>query len=136
MSQENIALVTRAYEAFTRGDIPAILELCADRLEQWEVVSDGPAGAPWHKPVHTHAEVAGFFQALVGALEPLKFEWQHLASNGPYVYATTQQQYRVRKTGRMLVMRDTMHRFHIVDGRVVGWIANEDSAQTRAALDA
>jgi hypothetical protein len=33
-------------------------------------------------------------------------------------------------------MRDTMHRFHIVDGRVVGWVANEDSAQTRAALDA
>ncbi len=133
-AKEHAAIVDRAYQAFTRGDVPAILEMCAEKMEQWEVVSDGPDQAPWHQPARTRAEIAGFFQALVGAFEPVKFEWQHVAASGPYVYVTTQQEYRVRKTGAKLVMRDTMHRFKIVDGRVVGWVANEDSAQTRAAL--
>jgi ketosteroid isomerase-like protein len=136
MSQDNIEIVKRGYDAFIRGDIPAVLEMLGERLEGFGVVSDAARPAPWHGTARkTRDDAAGFFQALAGTLEPLKFEYQHLVASGEYVYATTQHEYRVRKTGKILVMRDVFHRWHIVRGRVVEILCAEDTAQTRDALE-
>jgi len=32
MSEENVAVVRRAFEAYTRGDIDGVLRLCADDI--------------------------------------------------------------------------------------------------------
>src|SRR5690242_13890784 len=135
MSQNNIDILTRAYQAFARGDIPAVLEMFADRLEHFGVVSDGSFKAPWHMPARTRADAGKYFDALLGALAPVKFEYQELSANAQYAYATTQQEYRVRKSGRQLVLRDSVHRFKIVDGRFVGWFATEDTQRVREALE-
>ena len=41
MSQKNIEIVARAYDAFARGDIAAVLDTFAERLDHFGVVSDG-----------------------------------------------------------------------------------------------
>jgi hypothetical protein len=135
MSQANLDLVQRAYEAFGRGDIPAVLEMFADRVEHFDLVSDGSLKAPWHRPARTRAEVGEYFQAILSALEPLEFRHEHLAAGGEYVYATTEQRYRVRKNGKTLVLRNSVHRFQIRNGRFVGWVGTEDTQSTREALE-
>lgn len=135
MSKDNIELIERAYAAFSRGDIAAVLQLFADRLEHFEVVSDGPWKAPWHVPARTRDEVMGYFQKLIAELEPLKFEYEHIAAGGDFVYATTYQQFRVRRNDRVLALRGSMHRFKIANGRIVGWLAGEDTLRTREALE-
>ena len=135
MSQENLEIVKRAYAAFNRGDVPTVLQMFAERLEHFEVVSDARSKAPWHVPGRTREDVGTYFNLLVGALEPMGLEYEHLAAGGDYVYATTRQQFRVRKTGKPLTMRCSIHRFKIVEGRFVGWLAMEDTALTREALD-
>ena len=135
MSQNNVEIIERAYQAFARGDVPAVVEMFADRLEHFEVVTDASWKAPWHTTAKSRADVAAYFQILLGALEPQKFVWEHLAGGGDYVYATTQQQYSVRKNGKTLVLRSAVHRFKLAGGRIVGWQASEDTLHTRDVLE-
>ena len=137
MSETNIDIAKRGYAAFLRGDVPAILEMLADKVEGFGVISDGPDRAPWHgTDRHDRPACAGFFESLIGALEPLKFEPDQFAAAGDYVYVTIQHEYRVRKNGRILVMRDVFHRWKIVRGKVVEILCSEDTALTRACLEA
>jgi ketosteroid isomerase-like protein len=61
----NLATVQSIYEAFGKGDIPAILDVLADDVE-WEAWADNSsvkAGVPWMVPRHGKAEAAKFFEA-------------------------------------------------------------------------
>lgn len=65
MSQ-HIATVQAIYEAFGRGDVPAILSHLADDVE-WEVWhsnSAQQAGAPWLQARRGRDAVVGFFEAI------------------------------------------------------------------------
>lgn len=60
------AIVAGLYQAFQRGDVPAILERLAPDV-QWEDPRDNAAqnaGVPWMKPRRGRDGVAGFFQLL------------------------------------------------------------------------
>src|SRR5919199_4024513 len=60
------ATVAEMYQAFQRGDVPAILERLAPNV-QWEDPRDNTAqraGVPWMQPRRGRDEVAGFFQLL------------------------------------------------------------------------
>ncbi|MEP6659342.1 MAG: nuclear transport factor 2 family protein [Acidimicrobiales bacterium] len=62
----NLATVTALYEAFGRGDVPAILERLADDCA-WEAWSDNSAvkaGVPWLQPRVGKAGVAEFFAVV------------------------------------------------------------------------
>lgn len=127
----NIEIIKGCYEAFTRGDLPYILERVSPALERWGVVADGKRRAPWHTQ---GADARKFFEALLSTVEPLRFEWRDLAAIGDIVYATTDHQYKVRATGKVLVMRDVVHRFRLRDGKIVDFSAQEDTALTCDAL--
>jgi uncharacterized protein len=60
----NLATVQAIYEAFGKGDIPAILEVLADDVEweAWEDNSAVTAGLPWMTPRHGKADVVHFFE--------------------------------------------------------------------------
>ena len=60
--------------------------------------------------------MAKYFEALLGALEPVRIEATHLAAVGDHVYATLTQEWKVRATGKVLVWKDGVHRFRIRDG--------------------
>jgi ketosteroid isomerase-like protein len=60
----NLATVQSIYEAFGKGDVPAILNVLADDVE-WESWADNSvnAGVPWMVPRRGKAEVVKFFEA-------------------------------------------------------------------------
>jgi ketosteroid isomerase-like protein len=76
MSEQHVATVQAVYEAFGRGDVPAILAQLSDDV-RWD--HDTPSwGLPWYEPRTGPAEVAEFFRALgdniiLHRLEPANF---------------------------------------------------------------
>jgi ketosteroid isomerase-like protein len=61
----NLATVQSIYEAFGKGDVPAILDVLADDIEweSWEDNSAVKAGVPTMIPRHGKADVVKFFEA-------------------------------------------------------------------------
>jgi ketosteroid isomerase-like protein len=58
----NIDTVKAIYEAFGRGDVPAILEHLDEHVT-WDTQYDSPA-APWLEPRKGKANIPGFFESL------------------------------------------------------------------------
>jgi len=70
------------YAAFSRGDIPAILALCAEDIA-WEIWPDNQgqrAGVPWLQPRHGRAGAAAFFQTIA-PFQFHRFEVQQILSS-------------------------------------------------------
>jgi ketosteroid isomerase-like protein len=130
---DNVKFVSELYEAFKRGDLPYIIERFGD-LQSSGVVADSKKRAPWHFPLSGPGAVAKYFEALMGALEPVRLETRDLAASGDTVYATVSQEWRVRATGKALIMKDGAHRFRVRGGKVVEWRAFEDTALSCEAL--
>ena len=63
----NLEAVQQMYEAFGRGDVPAIIDKLDSNVE-WDVEVETP-GVPWLQPRRGAANVPGFFEALA----PLNF---------------------------------------------------------------
>jgi ketosteroid isomerase-like protein len=133
--QQNIDVIKSAYAAFARGDIAAVTDLVSDdKFETWGVVSAAKARAPWHFQGKTKQDVPRYFSAVLGALEPLRFEPTAFAAAGAHVYATVDMEYKVRASGKTLVMRDAVMRFKLDRGRIVDARVYEDTANTLEAL--
>jgi ketosteroid isomerase-like protein len=131
---KNIEFVKDLYAAFGRGDLPYILERFAPQLEAFGVNAGGRAKAPFHFQGKTREDVARYFEALMGTMEPLRLEPQHYAAGGDYVYATLYHEYKVRKTGKVLSLNNGVHRFKVKDGMVVAWLAADDTQLTMEAI--
>ena len=108
----HIATVQQLYEAFGKGDVPAILERLADDVE-WEYVGDA-TGLPWLQARRGRAQVVGFFQDLA-ALDIQRFEPTTLLESGNVVVALIQLEVVVRATGRRVVEEDEVHIWHFDD---------------------
>ena len=130
---DNIKFVSDLYEAFKRGDLQYVTERFG-ALENSGVVADSKKKAPWHFPLAGANAVTRYFEALMGAMEPLRLEATQLEGAGEYVYATLAQEWKVRATGKILSMKDGVHRFRIRGGKVVEWRAFEDTALSCEAL--
>ena len=77
---ENADLVRSAYDAFDRGDIPAVLGLVGDRVE-WDVTTVLPHGGSWRG-----REGAGeFFQGLGENWADFSVEVEQLIDGGDEV---------------------------------------------------
>jgi ketosteroid isomerase-like protein len=87
----NIATVQSMYEAFGKGDIPAILDKLAEDVA-WEAWgSDNTAqeaDVPWMRPRTGRAGAAGFFQDVADGLEFHRFQPTNLLEGGSQVVAT------------------------------------------------
>lgn len=64
----NIDTIKGVYEAFGRGDVPAIIDKLDPNVE-WDVEVPTP-GVPWLQPRRGAANVVGFFESLA----PLSFQ--------------------------------------------------------------
>ncbi len=80
----NVDTVKAMYEAFGRGDVPAILGPLADDVT-WDADYDSPA-APWLEPRRGKANVPAFFEAL-SVLNFTKFDPHTIAAEGDKVIA-------------------------------------------------
>lgn len=122
-----IETVRAIYEAFGRGDIPAILEHLDEDVE-WEY-GLAPSGVPWLEPRRGRAGVAGFFEAL-SALEFRVFEPRTLLPADGLVVALIYAELTVRATGRRIVEEDEVHLWRFDrEGRVIRFSHKVDSHQ-------
>jgi|tagenome__1003787_1003787.scaffolds.fasta_scaffold20177443_2 ketosteroid isomerase-like protein len=129
----NLSTVQRIYEAFGRGDVPAILAELADDVvwETW-LGSAQEAGVPWLVRREGRDEVAGFFAALEATdlhrLEPLNF-----LAGGDQVAAVFALDLTVKATGARF-QDEEIHLWTFgPDGRVTGLRHVSDTAKHIAA---
>jgi len=79
----NVDTVKEIYEAFGRGDVPAILDKLDEQVE-WETQIPVD-GVPWLQTRRGRATVAGFFESLA-PLEFKRFEPQTFFESGDKVF--------------------------------------------------
>ena len=79
MSDGNIEVVQRIYEAFGAGDVAGIIALQAEDTV-WD--HSGPPGNPLNRVFEGHAGVGEFFEILGGTQEALEFEPKEFFASG------------------------------------------------------
>ncbi len=120
------------YEAFGRGDIPAILATLAEGVEWEHGMAD--AGVPWLQPRTGRGAVAGFFQSLA-ALEFQRFEPTMLLENDDTVVALINVRFVVKDTGKAIVEDDEVHIWRFdTNGQVIRFNHKLDSFQHWSAM--
>ena len=130
--QENVRIVEQGYEAFRRGDIPAVLNLMAESVE-WE--TPGGDAIPHAGTRRGQAGVAEFFQILDETEEVQQFEPRTMLSQGEIVVALGHYRARVKSTGRV-VGCDWVHVFTVRDGRITKFQEFYDTAAVASAYQA
>jgi ketosteroid isomerase-like protein len=96
----NVETVGAIYEAFGRGDVPAIVDLLATdvRWEDWADNRAQAADVPWMRARHGRDEVYGFF-AEAGKLEITDFQVLDLLASEHQVVAEVVIEANVPATG-------------------------------------
>jgi uncharacterized protein len=133
-SEENIDTVKTLYEAFSRGDVGAILERVTDDVD-WSTDA-AIESAPWYGPRRGKDAVRGFFEGIgrtgpVTEFTPVSFA----ANDDGDVFAFLRYAFTVTATGKSVAM-NLHHYWRFRDGKVCFVRASEDTAQVAAALAA
>jgi ketosteroid isomerase-like protein len=111
MSQSDVQTVNDAYEAFARGDVPAVLAVFAEDI-RWHAPDVLPHGGH----VQGRDEVGTFFGRLVSTWEDFSLEILDVVDGGDKVFG------RGRASGRLGGTESGygwVHVFHFSDGKVV-----------------
>jgi uncharacterized protein len=93
MAQDNVALLRATYDAFGRGDVPAVLGSFAD-----DITWHAPAVLPQGGDAKGKEEVAQFFQRLVGTWDGLQLDLRDFVASGDRVCVIGQAEGRLDGT--------------------------------------
>lgn len=115
--QANIAIIRGAYDAFARGDMPALLDSFSDDID-WYV--PGPKGLPMQGRWIGRAEVSQFFQIVADVQEAEVFEQRAIVAQGDNVVVLGHYKWRVKATGRTAEC-DYAHAFTLRNGKVASF---------------
>lgn len=110
-------VVQQVYEAFGRGDVPAILNLVAEDVD-WEFV--GPASLAYAGRRRNHQEVADFFAAIPGADEIHAFEPREFIEAGEHVTVLGWESSTALDTQKKFES-EWVHVFTVQDGKITRW---------------
>jgi ketosteroid isomerase-like protein len=133
MSNENIEIVKRCYQAFGRGDLEAVMACISDDLTRFGAITSPKTAVPWYLSLTCKSEVPRFFEALNSAVEHTKMEPFAFAAAGDYVYASLKLEQKIRKNDRRIA-HEVVHRIRFQGGKVVEWWALEDTFTIDAAF--
>lgn len=112
-----ITVVQQAYEAFGRGDVPAILSLVADEVD-WEfVASANLAYAGWRR---NREEVAEFFADIRRADDIHAFEPREFIEAGEHVTVLGWGKSTALDTGKQFES-EWVHVFTVKNGKISRW---------------
>jgi ketosteroid isomerase-like protein len=126
-SRANVAVVTRAYEAFKRRDFAAIFELLASDVEILQSVE-----LPWGGAFRGHAGAREFLAKLMGAID-LALTFERLLDAGDSVVAIGRAHGKVNDGGARYDV-PVAHVWTIEDERVTRVAFYVDNAAMLAAL--
>ena len=128
----NVTTLQSMYEAFGRGDIPAIMEQVADEVEweQWSDENSGQeAGVPWLMRRTGKQGGAEFFQAVGETLEFHAFQPENFLEGGNQVAVMISFDGTAKETGERF-RGEEIHLWTFDDaGKVVGMRHYVDTAK-------
>lgn len=128
----NVDVVQETYEAVSRGDILALLELLTDDVE-WTL--QGPSVIPFAGTRRGREGVAEFFSLVGETLEFEQFEPREFVAQGETVVVLGFERSLVKPTGRMFE-QEWAHVYALKDGKVAKFLALEDTAAHVVAFEA
>jgi ketosteroid isomerase-like protein len=131
VSDANIKVIQSAYEAFGRGDVEAILDLCTDDVD-WATLSELRV-APWHGAFHGKAEVPTFFEQLAKTVDFTGFTPLSFTSNETDVMVAIESSLTVRETGKSAT-NELHHWWKLRDGKICFYRGSEDTAHIQQVL--
>ena len=132
MSESNVEIVRRGYEAFGRGDIAGLLALLDEQV-RW--VTPGPSTLATSGRRTGRQEVGAFFGAVNDLFDIQRFEPSEFVAQGDLVVVLGSETARARSTGVLLEL-DWVHVFTVRNGMVVAFQEHFDTAAVVAALNA
>ena len=127
----NADVVQRGYEAFGRGDIPALLDLLTDDVE-WTL--QGPSVIPFAGTRHGHEGVSEFFSVLGETLDFEQFEPREYVAQGDTVVVVGFERSLSRATGRT-IEQEWAHVNTLRNGKIAKFRAFEDTGAYVGALE-
>jgi uncharacterized protein len=129
MSEQNVAIVRRAFDAYSAGDIDTVLGLCAE-----DIVVAQASELPGVPPLqHGHDGVLEAFGIWPEQWDDFEIEIQGiLADPGDYVVVATRQSGRGKQSG-VEVQADFTFVFTIAHGKVSEWRIFVHESQALAA---
>jgi ketosteroid isomerase-like protein len=127
MSQSNVALVRGIYEAFSRGDIPAVVGAMSAEME-WNEAENFPYadGNPYRGP---DAILGGVFARLGGEWDGFAAVPEEFLDAGDTVVVLGRYRGTFKATGRALDA-EMGHIWRVKDGKAVHFRQLTDTLQT------
>src|SRR5215204_562752 len=110
----NTDVVQQGYEAFGRGDIPALLEFLTDDVE-W--TQQGPSVVPFSGTRHGHQGVAEYFSLLDENLDFEQFEPREFVAQDDTVVVLGMERSVMKSTGRT-IEQEWAHVYTLRDGKI------------------
>jgi ketosteroid isomerase-like protein len=129
MEQDNVKVVQQAYANFKSGNIPAVLELVADKVE-WQLPE--MESVPLGGRRKGRDGVAGFFAKMAELQEVLNFEPREFIAQGDKVVVVGTYSFRVKGT-RQDFTSDWAHMFTVQNGKISRFQEFSDTAKVVAA---
>jgi ketosteroid isomerase-like protein len=136
MSEENVELVRRAFDAYLRGDTEAVLAMCSEDI----LIRQAPAviatGVPPEQ--HGHAGVLEAFGIWPDQWDDFEIQIERVVADpGDHVVVATLQRGRGKQSG-VEVEAEFFFTFAIRDGRIAEWhiLTDESAAVAATAGDA
>lgn len=126
--QDNVRVVGEVYEAFGRGDVPAIFGLFHPEAEVYQ-----SSRLPWGGEYRGHEELGVFLAKLTGAIESEVETGQFIDDEEGHVVQVGHTRGKVRETGARFDVPET-HVWTVEDGKVMRFESYVDTANMRAAL--
>ena len=126
--QNDVQIVSDVYEAFGRGDVPAIFGRFHPEAEVYQ-----SSRLPWGGEFRGHEELGVFLAKLTGAIESEVETGQFIDDGEGHVVQMGRTRGTVRETGARFDVPET-HVWTIEDGKVKRFESYVDAAKMRAAL--
>lgn len=128
--QDNLKTVQSIFEAFGRGDVPAVIGALAEDV-RWTV--PGPPTVPHFGERRGHQGALEFFAKLGEAVEFTEFEAREYVAQGDDVVVLGGERGRVRATGREFAQEWALV-FTLRGGKVTRFRGYEDTAAVAEAF--
>jgi uncharacterized protein len=128
----NAEIVQALLDAFGRGDIPGILNLCTEDVEV--LFRGDPTTIPFAGNWKGKAKVAEYFRTIGETLDLLKFEPRRSVASGDRVAAFGAMDVRGKATGKTAIGSDWAADFRVQNGKITGWQVYIDTAAWEEAL--
>jgi ketosteroid isomerase-like protein len=132
--ERNVTVVKETFEAFGRGDLPAVMEFVAEEAEyRSPVTRTTDTILTWARPCRGRQEVMQLFVEMGEKVAPEPFVVTNIIAQGDQVAVEGRNKGRVRSTGKRFE-HDWAMIFSFKDGKIIRCYHYYDSADILSAF--